>query len=143
MDYMCKEQIDIPSQFTNLYCQHHTTVYMHTEISTIQCLALTQCMYHVLYIDIYRKFLPILPPALTGEKLIMLIFVCIKDCIETMVTFTALAKIYSTKRFCNTAKNSRIQCIMHTYTPAMHNTHVRCTCICYSTLTIYSFHRVW
>ena len=56
-------------------------------------------------------------------KLIMLIFVHIKDCIEAMATLTALAKVFSIKHFCNTAKNSRIQytqSIMHTYTPAMH-----------------------
>ena len=38
-----------------------------------------------------------LPPALIGKNFIMLIFSCVKDCIET---FTALAKFFSTKFFC-------------------------------------------
>ena len=50
-----------------------------------------------------RKFSPILPPALVGESFIHKFLSCINDYVEDMVqTFTALAKIYSTKYFCNT-----------------------------------------
>ena len=47
---------------------------------------------HISYIEIFarRKFLPILPPAIIGEKFIFLSYV--KDCLEDMATFTALAK---------------------------------------------------
>ena len=50
-----------------------------------------------------RKYSPISPPALIGENFITLIFCpLLMISIEDMATFTALAKIYSSKFFCNT-----------------------------------------
>ena len=49
-----------------------------------------------------RKFSPISLFVLIGEILSCEFFVLIDDYIEDMAIFTALAKIYSTKYFCNT-----------------------------------------
>ena len=50
-----------------------------------------------------EKVSPILPPAIIGEIFIFANFLsCVNDYIEDMATFTVLAKIYSTKYFCNT-----------------------------------------
>ena len=46
-----------------------------------------------------EKVSAVSPPALIGENFVMLIifFFCVKDCMEDIETFTALAKIF----FCN------------------------------------------
>ena len=58
---------------------------------------------------------------LTGKIFITQICLSrVNDCIEDMVTFTALAKIYSTKYFCNVARLSEIF-NFHVYTHTMYS----------------------
>ena len=49
-----------------------------------------------------RKFSPISPPPLIGEKFICNVFSCVKDCIADMVTFTAIGEILFLKDYQNT-----------------------------------------
>ena len=49
-----------------------------------------------------RKFSPISPTALVSKIYICKSLSCINDYTDDMATFTTLAKLYSTKYFCNT-----------------------------------------
>ena len=90
-----------PVQGRYTYTHLHTNTYTHTiprhvyHHSSVGCSTI-----HILYIMwIGKKFSPISPLALIGENFITLV-VIVYNCIEDMVIFIALAKIYF-KFLCN------------------------------------------
>ena len=61
-------------------------------------------MHNTVQLEIFarRKFLQISPPAFIGKNFIHEVFLCVKDRIADMTTFTALVKILSLENCYNT-----------------------------------------